>query len=85
MVGVTSEGSIRTFAYHYCRILKITWCGLIMLQAVDVGESMYIHAFGAYFGLAVARVLWTEKYSEARGEGVVYHSDLFSMIGKYLF
>ena len=54
-----------------------------MLQAVDVGESMYIHAFGAYFGLAVARVLWDDKNNEARGEGVVYHSDIFSMIGTF--
>lgn len=52
-----------------------------ILQAVDVGESMYIHAFGAYFGLAVSRVLHNEKYSEARSEGSVYHSDIFSMIG----
>lgn len=44
---------------------------------------MYIHAFGAYFGLAVARVLWNDKYAEAKGEGVVYHSDIFSMIGMY--
>ena len=44
---------------------------------------MYIHAFGAYFGLAVARVLWNDRYSEARGEGVVYHSDIFSMIGRF--
>lgn len=42
---------------------------------------MYIHAFGAYFGLAVARVLWNDKYTEARGEAIVYHSDIFSMIG----
>ena len=57
----------------------------VSLQAVDVGESMYIHAFGAYFGLAVARVLWSDKYNETRGEGVVYHSDIFSMIGKQAF
>lgn len=57
------------------------WIGLDKFHAVDVGESMYIHAFGAYFGLAVARVLWNDKYAEAKGEGVVYHSDIFSMIG----
>lgn len=54
----------------------------LFLQATDVGESMYIHAFGAYFGLAVARVLYNEKSEDHPGEGSVYHSDLFSMIGK---
>ena len=43
---------------------------------------MYIHAFGAYFGLAVARVLHNDKYEEAKSEGSVYHSDIFAMIGK---
>lgn len=50
---------------------------------MDVGESMYIHAFGAYFGLAVARVLYNDHYTDAKSEGSVYHSDIFSMIGEY--
>lgn len=53
-----------------------------MLQTADVGESMFIHAFGAYFGLAVARVLYDEEVEKSRKEGAVYHSDLFAMIGK---
>lgn len=57
------------------------YIGLDKFGAVDIGESMYIHAFGAYFGLAVARVLHNDKYEEAKGEGSVYHSDIFSMIG----
>lgn len=45
---------------------------------------MFIHAFGAYFGLAVARVLYSEDIERASGkEGAVYHSDLFSMIGEF--
>ncbi|XP_060580401.1 ammonium transporter Rh type B-like [Ruditapes philippinarum] len=52
-----------------------------VLHAVDVGESMYIHAFGAYFGLAVSRVLYNKHaQSHHKGESC-YHSDLFSMIG----
>ncbi|KAL4218728.1 hypothetical protein ACF0H5_021316 [Mactra antiquata] len=57
------------------------YIGLDKLGAVDVGESMYIHAFGAYFGLAVARVLRNDQHDEAKSEGSVYHSDVFSMIG----
>lgn len=82
VLGKTSPFQLLIMALIEVVLSQINeWIGLDKLGAVDVGESMYIHAFGAYFGLAVARVLWTEKYSEARGEGVVYHSDLFSMIG----
>ena len=49
---------------------------------MDVGGSIFIHAFGAYFGLAVARVLYKKAQTESEKEGSVYHSDLFAMIGK---
>ena len=54
-----------------------------MLKATDTGDSMVVHAFGAYFGLAVAAVLYTPNIEEAaeEKEGSTYHSDLFSMIG----
>lgn len=44
---------------------------------------MVVHAFGAYFGLAVAGVLYNPENEDAaeKREGSVYHSDLFSMIG----
>jgi len=45
---------------------------------------MYVHAFGAYFGLTVAKVLH-HKDLENENEGSNYNSDLFSMIGKYIF
>lgn len=43
-----------------------------------------MHVFGAYFGLAVAKVLSIGRETESDKEGAVYHSDLFSMIGKVL-
>jgi len=55
--------------------------GLHYLHAYDVGESMYVHVFGAYFGLAVAKVLQGKKEIESTKESSHYHSDLFSMIG----
>lgn len=41
---------------------------------------MYVHVFGAFFGLAVAKVLH-HKEIESNDEASTYHSDLFSMIG----
>uniref|UniRef100_A0A8C2ZV77 Ammonium transporter Rh type A n=1 Tax=Cyclopterus lumpus TaxID=8103 RepID=A0A8C2ZV77_CYCLU len=53
-----------------------------VLEANDVGASMIIHAFGAYFGLAVARVLYRPGLKNGHdNDGSVYHSDLFAMIG----
>lgn len=54
----------------------------LVLQTSDIGESMYVHVFGAYFGLAVARVLYSEETEENSKEGAVYHSDIFAMIGE---
>lgn len=53
-----------------------------VLKANDVGASMIIHAYGAYFGLAVARVLYRPGLRNGHdNEGSCYHSDLFAMIG----
>ena len=53
------------------------------LQYSDAGGSIIIHAFGAYFGLALSRVLYTEKALNNPKEESNYHSDLFAMIGKF--
>lgn len=44
---------------------------------------MVIHAYGAYFGLAVTRVLYRPGLRNGHeNDGSVYHSDMFAMIGK---
>ena len=48
-----------------------------------MGGSIFIHAFGAYFGLAVARMLYKKAQTEHTKEGSIYHSDIFAMIGKF--
>lgn len=52
--------------------------------AIDMGDSIFVHVFGAYFGMTVARVLYTDEVDEAPAnlkEEPVYHSDFFSMLG----
>ena len=44
-----------------------------------MGASMFVHVFGAYFGLTVSLVLKRDLTSEK--EGAVYNSDIFAMIG----
>lgn len=45
---------------------------------------MFVHAFGAYFGLAVSFVNNNRKVNDSKNEGTVVHSDLFSMIGEFI-
>lgn len=53
-----------------------------VLMAADIGGSMLIHTFGAYFGLAVSLVLYDKKAEDNDKNSSSYHSDLFSMIGQ---
>ena len=53
------------------------------LKYADAGGSIIIHTFGAYFGLALSRVLHSKKALDSLKEESVYHSDLFAMIGKF--
>ena len=53
-----------------------------VLKASDIGGSMLIHTFGAYFGIAVSLVLFHQKARDHPRNSTVYHSDLFSMIGE---
>lgn len=58
------------------------YVGEHVLMAVDAGDSMFVHTFGAYFGLAVSFVFgMKEKPKEHHLEGPSYHSDIFAMIG----
>lgn len=47
-----------------------------------MGDSIFVHAFGAYFGMAVSFVLF-RKDTDSDRNGPSYTSDLFSMIGEF--
>ena len=56
---------------------------VIFLQAVDMGGSMYVHTFGAYFGLAASYFFKPKeaiKDKEERCRGG-YNSQLIAMVG----
>ncbi|CAF0758002.1 unnamed protein product [Adineta steineri] len=60
------------------------YIGLKRFCAFDIGESMFVHVFGAYFGLAVAFMLYDKELTSVEAEQrekSVYHSDLFAMVG----
>lgn len=53
------------------------------MKITDVGGSITVHAFGAYFGLAVSLMLRPTSKSEggSENEGASYNSDTFAMVG----
>ena len=55
--------------------------GVVKYQAVDMGGSMYVHTFGAYFGLALSFFL-TDRGKLKKSRFISNReSDLFAMIG----
>ena len=54
---------------------------IFVFQAADIGGSMIIHTFGAYFGLGVSFMLYNMNATKNPRNSAVYHSDLFAMIG----
>jgi len=61
--------------------------GATEMQAVDMGGSIFVHTFGAYFGLALSRTL-SKSEKKPNGEvephdnnGSTATSDMFAMIG----
>ena len=54
--------------------------GRVYIRAVDAGDTIFVHLFGAYFGLAVVRVLYNPDHAKSDKEGSSSSSDLFSMV-----
>jgi ammonium transporter Rh len=57
--------------------------GYLVLGAIDIGGSMYIHTFGCYFGLAASYFFNPKRAIEDKeGRGVGgYNSQLIAMVG----
>ena len=51
------------------------------LEAIDMGGSLVVHSFGAFFGLALSWMLYKESSKNHKENKSVYHSDLFAFIG----
>lgn len=51
------------------------------LKVIDIGRSMVVHCFGAYFGLGVAKMINKKEMIAHQHEGTSYNSSIFTMIG----
>jgi ammonium transporter Rh len=55
--------------------------GATILGAVDMGGSIFVHTFGAYFGLALSRTISKPGKKDHPKNGSSYTSDTFAMVG----
>lgn len=80
-------GKLSPLQYIIMALIEIpimTWnehLGRHIYFAVDIGDSIYVHTFGAYFGLACASIVSGGIARNHDNEDSRYDSDLFSMIG----
>jgi len=82
VLGTTNPAQLAIMAFIEIILFNVNeWIGRNMLSAVDAGDTIFVHMFGAYFGLACSFMLYNKKAAESEKAGPSHTSDLFSMIG----
>ncbi|KAJ3045375.1 hypothetical protein HDV00_010245 [Rhizophlyctis rosea] len=88
-------GKVSSYELMFIAFFEVIFVGInnyiangrgTLLEALDMGGSVFIHLFGAYFGLAVSWVLChnrekAKEYARHSKNGSNYNSDLFSLLG----
>jgi len=81
-------GKVNSFQLLTMATIEVIFYGMNVglgqkeLHAVDMGGSMYVHTFGAYFGLACSWMLGPKKIADNNPNiGASYNSNLFAAIG----
>jgi len=82
VLGVTSPMQLILMTVIEIVIFRVNeLIGKDFIGAVDAGDTIFVHVFGAYFGLSVSKILYKPSFTSSAKEGSSYNSDLFSMIG----
>merc|ERR1719242_1951764 len=82
VIGVTSPIQLLVMALIEIVLFNVNEIiGRNYIGALDAGDTIFVHMFGAYFGLAVSRVIYDDNSVTSDKAGSSRLSDLFSMIG----
>jgi len=82
LLGKTTRLQLLIIVIFECVFFAINEAVLVhFINIRDSGGSVIVHLFGAYFGLAVARMIHRDNFVGHLLEGANYHSDFFAMIG----
>ena len=83
VLGKASRLQLLVMAIIECAFFAVNEAIILeFLHISDVGGSILVHLFGAYFGLAVSTVLQNHG-GEHPNESSNKSSDIFSMAGKF--
>ena len=83
LLGKTSHHQLLIISFIEVVIYSVNRAIAVkFFHAVDAGSSIFVHSFGAYFGLAVSRVLYSHKVVAHDKEISRYTSDIFATLGK---
>jgi len=81
LLGKTSASQMLGICIFEAVLYSVNESIGLKLGIADVGGSMVIHVFGAYFGLAASAVMTPPEARGNNDNSANYRADLFSMIG----
>lgn len=81
LIGKVSPLQMSVIAILEPIFYNINYQIALLMNISDIGGSMIIHTFGAFFGLAATRYLSSVNAVSADDNAAIYHSDLFAMVG----
>merc|ERR1712113_251241 len=81
ILGKVSATQLMLLGFFEIIFFAINENMLLKIGVLDIGGSIVVHVFGAYFGLAASWVLTKNVWKDDPQNAAVYHSDLFAMIG----
>jgi len=86
VIGTTNPAQLAVMAFIELILFNVNeYVGRSYIKAVDAGDTIFVHMFGAYFGLAASRVLYNKKAAESEKAGANHISDLFSSLEQFFY
>ena len=83
VIGVTSPIQLLVMALIEIVLFNVNEIiGRNYIGALDAGDTIFVHMFGAYFGLALSRMIYDSNSLTSDKAGSSRLSDLFSMVKK---